>query len=137
MAGIAGAWAPIGAEKTASGYEVAWKGAGADQYTVWTTDNNGNYISNDRRRVGQQHCVGIAREQLPSGLNGDGQIGVVPTVIEANGATSLTQVGDQYYLDDSTGAGPSLKISAPTFGGHGRHSRRMGADWRGEDGERI
>ena len=39
-------WAPIGAEKTATGYEVAWKVAGADQYTVWTTDNNGNYISN-------------------------------------------------------------------------------------------
>ena len=43
-------------------------------------------------------------------LNGDGQIGVVPTVIEANGATSLTQVGDHFYLYDSTGAGPSLKF---------------------------
>ena len=32
-------------------------------------------------------------------------------MIESNGATSLTQVGDQYYLYDSTGAGPSLKIS--------------------------
>jgi hypothetical protein len=24
-------WVPIGAEQTASGYEVAWKGAGADE----------------------------------------------------------------------------------------------------------
>ena len=35
-------WAPIGAEKTASGYEVAWK-SGADLYTVWNTDAQGNF----------------------------------------------------------------------------------------------
>ena len=46
VAGQFGAWAPIGAEQTASGYEVAWKIAGADQYTVWTTDSSGNYLSN-------------------------------------------------------------------------------------------
>jgi hypothetical protein len=40
-----GPWAPIGAEQTASGYEVAWKVTGADQYTVWNTDNSGNYLS--------------------------------------------------------------------------------------------
>ena len=34
MAGIAGQWTPIAAEKTATGYEVAWKGVGTDQYTV-------------------------------------------------------------------------------------------------------
>ena len=40
-----GHWVPIGAEQTASGYEVAWKIVGADQYTVWSTDNSGNYLS--------------------------------------------------------------------------------------------
>ncbi len=40
-----GAWAPIGAEQTAGGYEVAWKVPGADQYTVWNADSNGNYVS--------------------------------------------------------------------------------------------
>ena len=40
-----GPWAPIGAEQTASGYEVAWKVTGADKYTVWNTDNSGNYVS--------------------------------------------------------------------------------------------
>jgi hypothetical protein len=40
-----GAWAPIGAAQTASGYEVAWKEAGADQYLVWSFDSNGNYLS--------------------------------------------------------------------------------------------
>ena len=44
-AGQFGGYNPIGAEKTASGYDVAWKMAGADQFTVWGTDNNGNYLS--------------------------------------------------------------------------------------------
>jgi hypothetical protein len=42
VAGQFGAWAPIGAEQTASGYDVAWKLAGADAYTVWATDSGGN-----------------------------------------------------------------------------------------------
>src|SRR5260370_41141095 len=44
VAGQFGGWTPIGAEKTASGYEVAWKNGPADQYTVWNLDANGNYI---------------------------------------------------------------------------------------------
>ena len=40
-----GHWAPIGAEQTASGYEVAWKVTGADQFQVWNTDNSGNFVS--------------------------------------------------------------------------------------------
>ena len=44
-AGQFGGWTPIGAEQTATGYEVAWKVTGADQYSIWTTDSNGNYIS--------------------------------------------------------------------------------------------
>ena len=54
VAGQFGAWTPIGAEQTASGYEVAWKVPGADQYTVWTTDSSGNYISEYRHCVGNQ-----------------------------------------------------------------------------------
>ena len=45
VAGQFGTWTPIGAEQTASGYEVAWKVTGADQYTVWNTDSSGNFIS--------------------------------------------------------------------------------------------
>jgi hypothetical protein len=33
-AGEFGGWTPIGAAQTASGYDVAWKLAGADQYLV-------------------------------------------------------------------------------------------------------
>ena len=40
-----GGWVPIGAVASGAGYEVAWKLTGADQYTVWNTDSNGNYVS--------------------------------------------------------------------------------------------
>ena len=36
VAGSLGGWTPIGVEQTASGYEVAWKVTGSDQYGVWT-----------------------------------------------------------------------------------------------------
>ena len=39
-------WAPIAAVQTATGYDVAWKMTGANEYSVWTTDSNGNYIGN-------------------------------------------------------------------------------------------
>src|SRR5258706_166232 len=45
VAGQGGGWTPIGAEQTATGYEVAWKVTGTDQYGVWNTDNGGNYTS--------------------------------------------------------------------------------------------
>ena len=45
MDGQFGTWAPIGAEKTATGYQVAWKEASTGLYTAWNTDNNGNYVS--------------------------------------------------------------------------------------------
>ena len=61
------AWTPIGAEQTASGYEVAWQNSGADQYTVWNTDSSGNFVSIYRRRVGNQRRAGIAGDQLPPG----------------------------------------------------------------------
>ena len=107
---------PIGAEATASGYEVAWKVMGTDQYSVWATDKNGNYTSNI---IGNASGTSTALESIESSfhqdLNGDGQIGVVPTVIESNGATSLTEVGNHFYLYDSTGAGPSLKFQGADY----------------------
>ena len=42
-----GAWTPIGAERSDANYfQVAWKNGSADQYTVWYTDLNGNYVLN-------------------------------------------------------------------------------------------
>ena len=101
-------WTPIGAEKTASGYEVAWKDASGD-YTAWNTDNNGNYVSNIGN-MGWVSGTSTAMESLETSfnqdLNGDGHIGLVTTAIETQGATDLTQVADHYFLYDSLGSGP-------------------------------
>src|SRR5262249_1913296 len=79
-------------------------------YLVWNTDNSGNFISMTNVMSGSSTALESLENSFHQDLNGDGQIGVVTTVIESNGATSLTQLGDHYYLYDSTGAGPSLKM---------------------------
>ena len=100
--------APIGAEQTASGYEVAWKVPGADQFSVWNTDNNGNYLSNPLTSVsGTSAALQSIETSFHQDLNGDGTIGPPPppaqTVIEGFGSTSLTEVGTHYYLYGSGG----------------------------------
>ena len=90
-AGQSGAWTPIGVEQTATGYEVAWKVTGADQYSVWNTDSNGNYISNS---IGVVSGTSAALESLETSfhqdLNGDGVIGVPTGAIVATGEVTLT-----------------------------------------------
>ena len=74
--GQCGPWAPIGAEQTASGYEVAWKVTGADQYTVWYTDNSGNYLSSAFNIAsGTSAALQSFETSFHQDLNGDGVIG--------------------------------------------------------------
>ena len=114
-----GGWAPIGAEKTATGYQVAWKDASTGLYTAWNTDNNGNYVSNVSGLTGYVSGTNYALKSLETSfhqdLNGDGQIGLVTTAIETQGSTDLTHAGDHYFLYDSVGSGPSLKFGGADF----------------------
>ena len=103
LPGQFGAFAPIGAEQTASGYVVAWKVAGSDQYIVWNTDSGGNYISDGGVLSGASQALQAAEISLHQDLNGDGIIGVPPTVIEAIGSTRLDLAGSTYSLDPVTG----------------------------------
>ena len=118
-AGEWGSWTPIGAEITGTGYEVAFKFAGADLYTVWNTDANGN-IATDT--IGEVPGTSIALEALEPGfhqdLNGDGAIGVV-VGSSSSGSTSLVQVGSNYFLEsNSTGTGPEVMFGgAPLVAG--------------------
>ena len=74
---------PIGAEQTATGYEVAWKVTGADQYTVWNTDSNGNYVSDTIGTVsGTSYALESLEASFQQDLNGDGTIGLTTAVIE-------------------------------------------------------
>jgi serralysin len=112
-----GPWTAIGVEQAASGYELAWKAAGADLYTVWNLDRSGNYVGND---VGVVSGGSWTLENLETGfhqdLNGDGTTGATSTMIEADGATSLFQVADTYALGSP--AGPTVKIGgAPVVAG--------------------
>ena len=121
-AGEFGAWTPIGAIQTAGGYDVAWKMAGADQYAIWSTDSNGNYVSNLTPAVpGSSTTLENFETTFHQDLNGDGTIGIPTVVLQVDGSTSLTEVGNNFYLY-SSGAGPSLKysgvaVTAGEFGG--------------------
>ena len=124
VAGQFGGWTPIGAEQTASGYQVAWKLTGVDQYIVWDTDSSGNHTSQTAFMSGTAALQSF-ETSFHQDLNGDGAIGVpgTGTVIELAGSTSLVAVGSNFFLDSiSTGSGPSLKyggvdVVAGQFGG--------------------
>ena len=130
LPGQFGAFAPIGAEQTASGYEVAWKIAGSDQYIVWNTDSSGNYISDGGVLSGTSTVLQAAETSFHQDLNGDGTIGVPPTVIEAFGSTRLDLAGSTYSLDPVTGgSGPALKYhGAPVVPGQFGSLAPIGAE---------
>ena len=109
----------IGVEKTASGYQVALRVPGADQYTVWNTDSNGNVVSNGTGGVVVSGSSSVLKSLEPSfqqDLNGDGIIGSAAaprTVIESFGSTSLVQVGNNFYFYPVGGSsGPLFKYTA-------------------------
>ncbi len=104
-------WSPIGAEATSSGYDVAWKLAGADAYTVWATDTNGNDTVQLVSSVpGNSTALQALETTFHQDLNGDGVIGIPSTTIESFGSTSLVQYGNVYDLNPvGGGTGPTLK----------------------------
>ncbi|MGY3144566.1 hypothetical protein ACVWYQ_001565 [Bradyrhizobium sp. USDA 3397] len=136
--GSDGTWTPIGAEKTATGYVVAWKETSTGQYTAWNTDNNGNYVSHVSSLTGSPDGGSVSgtdsglkslETSFHQDLNGDGQVGTstattptspTPTtgkVVESAGVTSLVESGGKYYLNGSTGTGPTLKDNGVDFVG--------------------
>jgi hypothetical protein len=76
-AGEFSGWSPIGTVQTASGYDVAWKVAGADEYTVWATDGNGNYTGNLIGVVpGNSYALESLETTFNQDLNSDSVIGL-------------------------------------------------------------
>ena len=124
---------PIGAEATASGYEVAWKVMGTDQYSVWATDKNGNYTSNI---IGTASGTSTTLESIESSfhqdLNGDGHIGVVlngssggQTLIATGGTTTLIG-GPNDILNG--GAGADMFVFPANFGSNTVNNFTPGTD---------
>ena len=77
-AGEFAGWTPIGAVQVAGGgYDVAWKNASAGLYTVWSTDSNGNYLSNVLGAVsGNSTALEALETTFNQDLNGDSTIGI-------------------------------------------------------------
>ena len=103
---------PIGAVQAGGGYDVAWKDTASGLYTAWSTDSNGNYLSNSARLREPARLLEFARDDLQPGPQrrwGDRD----PKVdIQTDGSTSLAQVGDNYFLNPvAGGTGPELQIS--------------------------
>jgi len=111
VAGEFGYWVPIGAVQTASGgYDIAWEFPGANEYTVWTTDSNGNESSSDGVLSGTSPALESLELVFNQDLNGAG-LTLIQTDTNSYGSTSLTEVGNNYFLVDSSGPGPALKYN--------------------------
>jgi serralysin len=122
-----GAWTPVAAQQTATGYEVALENIGTDQFGVWDTDSSGNYVSASLSNVSGTSAAFESMEvSFNDDLNGDGTIGVpVPsnaTLIESSGTTRLLQVGNTYLIDPNGEGAVQLTyggqpVTAGEFGG--------------------
>ena len=106
-AGQFGAWTPIAAEQTASGYEVAWKNGGADQYLVWNTNSSGNYLSQAGVVSGSSVALEALEPSFQQDLNGDGTIGVV-----ASGTVNMALLTSHMASAFATPAGEGTGVVA-------------------------
>ena len=92
---------------------MAWKLAGADQYSVWNTDSSGNFLSAGDTISGTSGALESFETSFNFDLNGDGVIGapapLPPTVIESNGSMSLLTDGTNYLLKPN--GGTAVKLS--------------------------
>ena len=115
--GMWAGWAPVAAEHVGSGYDVAFYNASTGLFNIWSTDSNGNYITNLASGIaGTSSTLENFETIFDQDLNGDGTIGPPPppppTMIEAHGVTTLLQSGNDYFLNPvssgTTITGPEL-----------------------------
>ncbi|WP_247801408.1 M10 family metallopeptidase C-terminal domain-containing protein [Bradyrhizobium sp. 191] len=113
-------WSVIGAEQVSGGgYDVVWKNSANAHYSVWSTDNSGNFLTTIAAApevLGSDPSLQALEPTLHQDLNGDGTIGasVVPVsgiTIEAFGSTRAVLSSGYYYLYDAAGSGPALKYA--------------------------
>jgi hypothetical protein len=84
---------PIAAAQTANGYEVAWENPSSDQFTIWYTDSNGNYLSSAFDSAsGSSTQLESFETSFNYDLNGDGTIGV-PASSASAGKPQFTYEG--------------------------------------------
>jgi len=115
VAGQFGAVSPIGAEQTATGYQVAWKFTGADQYGVWYTDSSGNFDSNIGVVSGTSSTLKLLEPSFHQDLNNDGVIGIAANqTAAANTDPSRKETAPELVLVTIGGAGNDAFIFHPS-----------------------
>ena len=81
---------------------MRWKNTGSSQYTVWTTDSNGNYTGNLIGAVsGHSYALESLEPAFNQDLNGDGNVGLY--------AASGTNPADEAISFRSIGRGAAWK----------------------------
>jgi hypothetical protein len=102
--------APIGAVKTASGYDIAWEIPSTNQFTFWAVDNNGNYLSNMTGLVaGTDPTLKSLEATFYQDFNGDGFIDTPTTVINVSGHVLLPL--STVAQPAAIGAGATLELT--------------------------
>lgn len=113
-------WVPVAEATTANGYEVAWQYAGEEVFGIWNMNSSGQ-VTSYNLYGGSEPALEQDEILFQKDLNGDGTVGPVTTVYQSqasgttvigtDGSTSLTQVGDDYFLYNGKGQGPALKLN--------------------------
>jgi hypothetical protein len=109
---FAAGWMPVGAVQTATGYEVAWSVPGANEYEVWDTDSNGDFIGGATGILsGASAELEGVEANFGETFAGAGAM-ATPATIAGNGATTLAEVGNLFELNPAGGGtGPLLQIN--------------------------
>ncbi len=69
------AWTVLGTERWSGGYQVVWKNGSADQYTLWTTDLGGNFLSSSNVMTGNSAALRALETSFNQDFNSSGVVG--------------------------------------------------------------
>jgi hypothetical protein len=123
-------WTPVGAAKTATGYEVAWSLLGANEYMVWNTDSNGAYTGAATGDLsGASYALQHLEPSFAEDLNGDGTIGPTFTKPPATSDFNKDGFSDILWQNTSTGQASIWDMNGNTLIGGGAVSPNPGPTW--------
>ena len=113
-----GAWQPIAAVASGSGFLLALRNAAAGQYQIWSVGADGAVTGVTQPPVsGGSYALESAETQFNLDLNGDGTIGPVVTTLLSNTGGTLQQTADRYTGSTTAGAFTLAINGAPVTAG--------------------
>ena len=122
--GMWAGWNPVGAEKTSTGYDVAFYNASLGQFNIWSTDNNGNYITNLASGISGTSSTLISFETIfQQDLNGNGTIG---NSVSSQVASNPTP-DNFHFAGDSSGTPQAIAFSVHPSSAAGQSATAPGS----------